>query len=150
MESAEVMFDDYASHHRTSGNKWCHRFGIPLIMASILGMLTRIVVLRWGGLYVDGAMALMAIATFYYLLIAPFLAIVMLAISIVFYLVAAQLPMWLLVTMFVLGWILQFVGHGVFEKQRPAFLKNVAHLLIGPLWIVREAGNALSGTDSTK
>ena len=35
-------------------------------------------------------------------------------------------------------------------KQRPAFLKNVAHLLIGPLWIVREAGNALSGTDSTK
>jgi len=36
---------------------------------------------------------------------------------------------------FILGWILQFVGHGVFEKKSPAFLKNVAHVLIGPLWI---------------
>lgn len=41
---------------------------------------------------------------------------------------------WVGAAMFAGGWILQFVGHGVFEKKSPAFLTNVAHLLIGPLW----------------
>jgi uncharacterized membrane protein YGL010W len=36
---------------------------------------------------------------------------------------------------FVLGWVLQFVGHGHYEKKSPAFFKNLTHLLIGPLWV---------------
>ena len=35
------------------------------------------------------------------------------------------------------GWVLQFIGHGVYEKRSPAFVRNLVHLLIGPLWILR-------------
>jgi uncharacterized membrane protein YGL010W len=38
--------------------------------------------------------------------------------------------------LFVLGWVLQFVGHYVYEKKSPAFFRNFTHLLVGPLWIL--------------
>jgi uncharacterized membrane protein YGL010W len=44
--------------------------------------------------------------------------------------------------LFVVGWILQFVGH-LIEGNRPAFFTNPYYLLIGPLWLVRRAGSAL-------
>jgi len=44
--------------------------------------------------------------------------------------------LWLLpVGMFVLGWILQFVGHG-FEGKPPEFFKNWRFLFVGLRWWV--------------
>ena len=40
-----------------------------------------------------------------------------------------------LLVLFALGWILQGVGHAFYEKKSPAFLRNVLHMLIGPLWV---------------
>lgn len=45
---------------------------------------------------------------------------------------------------FVLGWILQIVGH-CFEGKPPAFLSNPIYLLIGPFWWIK---NLLEGTKS--
>ncbi len=42
---------------------------------------------------------------------------------------------WALV-FFVVGWVLQFVGHAI-EGNQPAFFRNPIYLLIGPLWLVR-------------
>jgi len=42
--------------------------------------------------------------------------------------------------MFVGGWVLQFVGHAVFEKQKPSFFSDPFYLLIGPVWVAIEAG----------
>ena len=39
---------------------------------------------------------------------------------------------------FALGWVFQGVGHAYFEKNRPAFFKNLAHLLVGPLFLVKK------------
>jgi uncharacterized membrane protein YGL010W len=39
-------------------------------------------------------------------------------------------------TLFVIGWIFQFIGH-FFEGNPPSFFKNPVFLLIGPLWIVK-------------
>ena len=44
--------------------------------------------------------------------------------------------------LFVGGWILQFVGH-FFEKQKPAFFSSTSQLLIGPLYVLVEALEAL-------
>jgi uncharacterized membrane protein YGL010W len=44
--------------------------------------------------------------------------------------------------MFVVGWILQFVGHAI-EGNQPAFFRNPIYLLIGPLWIARRALSTL-------
>ena len=42
--------------------------------------------------------------------------------------------------MFIVGWILQFVGHAI-EGNQPAFFKNPVYLLVGPLWLVRRVGS---------
>jgi uncharacterized membrane protein YGL010W len=43
------------------------------------------------------------------------------------------------VGLFVVGWIIQFVGH-IFEGRKPAFVDDVTGLIIGPLFVVTEAG----------
>jgi len=40
--------------------------------------------------------------------------------------------------MFVGGWALQYVGHYVFEKNKPAFYGDPYHLLVGPVWVAAE------------
>jgi uncharacterized membrane protein YGL010W len=39
---------------------------------------------------------------------------------------------------FVLGWIFQAVGHAVYEKNSPAFFRNLVHLLVGPAYLVNK------------
>ena len=41
--------------------------------------------------------------------------------------------------LFVFGWVLQGVGHWVYEKNSPAFFRNFVHLAIGQLWILAKA-----------
>ena len=41
--------------------------------------------------------------------------------------------------LFLVGWVVQFIGHG-FEGRKPAFLDDLVGLLIGPLFIVAEGG----------
>ena len=41
--------------------------------------------------------------------------------------------------LFVFGWILQGVGHWVYEKNSPAFFRNFVHLAVGQLWILAKA-----------
>lgn len=40
--------------------------------------------------------------------------------------------------LFVGGWALQFVGHYVFEGNRPAFYGDPYYLLVGPVWVAAE------------
>ncbi len=44
--------------------------------------------------------------------------------------------------LFIVGWIFQFIGHAI-EGNQPAFFRNPVYLLIGPMWVVRRAGEAL-------
>ena len=44
--------------------------------------------------------------------------------------------------MFIVGWILQFVGHAI-EGNQPAFFKNPVYLLVGPLWLFKRAAAAV-------
>jgi uncharacterized membrane protein YGL010W len=134
MRDIGALFDDYASYHKTKGNKWFHRFGIPLIMLSGLGLLARLAVAP----YVDAAVLLIAIAAIVYFILDWRLGALMLIVSAAFYFAGAALPLWINVALFVLGWILQFVGHSVYEKRQPAFMTNAMHLLVGPLWILND------------
>lgn len=36
---------------------------------------------------------------------------------------------------FIITWILQFVGHKI-EGKKPSFLKDLQFLLIGPIWLL--------------
>ncbi|SMF63146.1 Mpo1-like protein [Pseudobacteriovorax antillogorgiicola] len=43
----------------------------------------------------------------------------------------------LAIALFVVGWVFQFIGH-YFEGQPPAFFKNPAFLIVGPIWWLRK------------
>jgi uncharacterized membrane protein YGL010W len=138
MQDIRASFADYAAHHQTKGNKWFHRFGIPMIMLTLIGMLARVGLGTIGGFRIDAAMVLIALSTIYYLTLEWRLALPMLIVSIAFYAAGAWLPMSVNIIFFILGWIFQFIGHSFYEHRQPAFFRNVVHLLIGPLWILND------------
>ena len=39
--------------------------------------------------------------------------------------------------MFVVGWVIQFVGH-YYEGKKPAFVDDISGLIVGPLFVVAE------------
>ena len=138
MRDIQALFDDYASYHQTRGNKFFHRLGIPMIMLTLLGLLARVDLVGTGTLHVDLSMVIIVLAGFYYMALDWRLGLAMVAISIAMYMAGAAIPLSSNVVVFVLGWILQFVGHSVYEKRQPAFTKNLVHLLVGPLWILND------------
>jgi uncharacterized membrane protein YGL010W len=133
MRDVRSLFADYASYHQTKGNKTFHRLGIPLIMLSLIGMLARA-----GVGHVNAAVALIVVSEIVYFMLEWRLAVAMLVVSVAFYFAGAAIPLWINMALFVLGWIFQFIGHSVYEHKSPAFLTNVLHLLVGPLWILND------------
>ena len=133
-----IYFKDYEQYHRTPGNKRTHFIGIPLVMFSLLGLLSRVVL--WTpapaslfpldlGIILFLAGAIFSIRVDWKLGI-PFSLFVYAN-----YLWARHLPLNLLIALQVAGWVLQLLGHFVYEKKSPAFLTSLEHLFIGPMWI---------------
>ena len=137
MRDIKALFADYSEYHRTPGNKLFHRFGIPLIVLSLLGMLARVTLFHADGFYLDLGMLLLAASAIFYVALDWKLGTAMAAVTVLFYVVGRALPLWLNVSLFVLGWIFQFIGHAVYEKNSPAFARNLVHLMVGPLWILK-------------
>jgi uncharacterized membrane protein YGL010W len=48
------------------------------------------------------------------------------------------------IALFVLGWILQFIGHA-FEGKPPSFFRDPTFLLIGPTWYAKRIFAKLTG-----
>ena len=133
-------FNNYASFHKTKGNQTTHMIGIPLIVISLLGLLAKIkfgvepssheALLQW-----DGGILLTVFGVIFYLYMDWKIAIPFSLVILGCYFIGRAIPSPVNGALFVGGWIFQLVGHAYYEKNRPAFLKNFEHLLIGPLWI---------------
>jgi uncharacterized membrane protein YGL010W len=124
---------DYAQYHRNSINKLCHAFGIPLIVFCVV---------RWTQLP-GSTLSLAVLALPVYFAWSPGLAAAMTAILLAMSAAAAVCPAWIFLPLFIIGWILQLVGHR-FEGRSPAFTENALHLLVGPFWILGEAKELIS------
>jgi uncharacterized membrane protein YGL010W len=135
MQTGRQLFDDYGAYHRDRRNLVCHEIGIPLIVLGIIALLRLV---AWpGSWHVDlAAIALLATAIYYLLLGSAVrtAAIVAIVGMIVLYLLAGYVTWPFAIGAFVVGWIFQFVGHA-YEGKSPAFLTNLLHLLVGPLWV---------------
>jgi uncharacterized membrane protein YGL010W len=136
MKRVDALLADYALAHRTRGNILCHAVGITLIVFGLLAMLTRIPVApHW-----TAAEVVIALAGVYYLWLDVPLGIAVTLASVLLDLAARQTGDWRIGgAAFVVGWIFQGIGHAVYEKSSPAFLRNLVHLLIGPAFLVNEA-----------
>ncbi|TAH37453.1 MAG: DUF962 domain-containing protein [Planctomycetota bacterium] len=129
-------FQDYGSYHQTRGNKLCHDFGIPMIVASVLGLLACVPLGP-----VDLGLAVWGLISLWYWSLDWRVGVPFSALALGLWFPARLVPLPALWAMFVLGWILQFLGHIRYEKKSPAFFTNLRHLLIGPLWVfARRAG----------
>ncbi len=51
--------------------------------------------------------------------------------------------------LFIVGWILQFIGHA-FEGKPPAFFKNPVYLLVGPVWVVKKLFGKVRNPDGAR
>jgi uncharacterized membrane protein YGL010W len=134
-----AQFAEYAQFHRTAGNKACHYVGIPLILLSLLSLLSSLGLAHWGSFTLTAAEVVVLSASVYYATLDVRLAVVMLAATLFLDGAGRFVPWPVALGLFALGWVLQFVGHYRYEKQSPAFYRNLVHLLVGPLWIVARA-----------
>ncbi len=139
MSTLESRFADYAAFHKTPGNQACHFVAIPLIVLTLLSLLGAIPIARIGGFPVTAAEVVLLAVTLYYVKLDIRLASAMLVVSLVMDAAGRLLPLTLALSLFIVGWALQFLGHYRYERKSPAFFQNLTHLLVGPLWILAKA-----------
>lgn len=138
MRTFEQWMDEYGVDHTHPTNKLIHKFCVPLIMFSIIGILWSLP--RWNSL--NWAFVLIVPALLFYVSLKKIVMLVLMIvqtllmcwISTVLY--GQGLLLEVSVIVFVLAWIGQFVGHKI-EGRKPSFLQDISFLLIGPLWVNR-------------
>ena len=146
MKTLEDQLRQYAAYHRDRRNIATHFIGIPMIVLAVATLLARPVLLQVGDIALSPASLVTLATVLYYLRLDLRLGLVMavlLGLSLWFAqaCAAGSTSTWLGagVGLFVVGWIIQFVGH-IFEGRKPAFVDDVMGLLIGPLFVVAELG----------
>lgn len=139
------LMAQYAAYHRDRRNIATHFVGIPLIVFAISVLLAR-AEFSIGDTPMNAAIVVWALSTLWYLTRGNLaLGIATAAVNGVLTalaMTAAQGSMtsWLVIGVgsFVVGWILQFIGH-YYEGKKPAFVDDLVGLLVGPMFVVGEA-----------
>ena len=147
MKTLEQQLGSYAAYHRDRRNIATHFLGIPLIVLATTTLLSRPI---WLSIAVAAASGI-----FYFALDRRYgLAMTALLAGSVW--VGAKLAVlptgqWLAagIGLFVLGWVIQFVGHA-FEGRKPAFVDDLVGLLVGPLFVIAELGFLLGLRDGLR
>lgn len=140
MRRIDALLADYGSYHRTRGNLACHAAGITLILFGGLSMLSAVRIGTFGPIphLTAAEIAATAVIAFYAGLDVP-LALAMLIELAALDAAARAVSDWRAgAAAFAVGWVFQGVGHAVYEKNRPAFFKNLVHLLVGPAFLMNE------------
>lgn len=162
MSPLETVLSNYAAYHRDRRNVATHLVGIPMIFLAVVVLLSR-PVFGLGGGTMTPAMLLSVMAAVFYLKLDRRFGVVMalllvLCCGVGLWLGQQATGTWLGwgLGLFVLGWMIQFVGHW-FEGRKPAFVDDLKSLLVGPLFVVaelafmlglrREVQAAISGTE---
>ncbi|WP_426158403.1 DUF962 domain-containing protein [Pseudomonas sp. TSRC2-2] len=143
MKSLVDHLSQYATYHRDPRNIASHFIGIPLIVVAVAVLLSRP---QWalGGLWISPAVVVALASAWFYLRLEMKLGVLMtvlMGLSVwAGHVLAQQSTMvWLSsgLAMFVVGWVIQFVGHH-YEGRKPAFVDDISGLVVGPLFVVAE------------
>jgi len=150
IRTVDTLFDQYSASHQNPTNKIIHWICVPLIVFSIVGLVSAIpfpylAFLGRYNLYINWFSLLMAACIYYYLKLSPILSYLMLFFFGICYFFVIQLEqieklggpaLWQsCLVIFVLAWIGQFIGHKI-EGKKPSFFDDVKYLLIGPIWLM--------------
>mgnify|MGYP000621839133 FL=1 len=143
MKSLQVWLDEYGESHQNRINKLIHYVCVPAIYVTVMGLLWAIPSpfeaspnwLNWALLLAVPVMGFYFALSFVVGLgMTVFTAMVLLFLNWWQF----NMPVTVLtmsISIFILAWVMQFVGHKV-EGKKPSFFKDVQFLLIGPVWIL--------------
>lgn len=145
MLTLKQQMQSYGAYHRDPRNKLTHFFGVPLVTFSLF------VFLGWFR-FVHPEVLPITVATLFYIGVTIYyfrldwtIAVVQLPFTLTLLFIAdwvAKQSMGLsfsvFLTTFVLGWIIQIVGH-VLEGKRPALADNILQIFNAPVFLTVEA-----------
>ncbi len=147
MRTVTDWLREYGASHENPTNELLHGICVPLIVLTVFGLLWSLPVpMLFSSLspWVNWATVAAFAALLYYLELSPALTVGAFVAFAVLLLITQRLtalpwPLWLTsVSIFVVAWIGQFIGHAI-EGKRPSFFKDLQFLLIGPLWLLAAA-----------
>lgn len=142
MKSAQEQLSTYKSVHLNPSNIKTHFLGIPLIIASIVLLLSLVSLPLGDTVQLTLAQLFFVGAMIYYMVLRWSLAIGLLLFLGPLVYVATKvsdtdnLYLWA-IGIFIVGWVMQFIGHH-FEKAKPAFVDDLNQLMIGPFFLMAE------------
>lgn len=145
----------YAAYHRDRRNIATHFVGIPMILLAAATLLSRPGFEVLGVMLSPATAVSLASALFYWRLDARFGLVMTLVLGGALWfgqvLAIQATATWLSVGLglFVVGWIIQFVGH-YYEGRKPAFVDDLIGLIVGPLFVVAELGFLLGLRDEVR
>ncbi len=136
-------FASYSGDHQNETNQLIHVFAVPAILWSVVALLWCIPI--FGTLFKSGiwaALAMFATWMFYNRLSRP-IGYGMLAVfftmgclcRLIQQTFGLQVLLYSAITVFVVAWIAQFIGHKI-EGKKPSFFTDLVYLLIGPIWVL--------------
>ncbi|MBM3107759.1 DUF962 domain-containing protein [Pseudomonas sp. V1] len=143
MKNLVEYLSQYAAYHRDPRNIATHFVGIPMIVVAVTVLLSR-PGLDMAGVWLSPALLVALLTGWFYLRLDQQFGLIM-ALLLGLCLWAGQVlaqqstVVWLSagLGLFVLGWIIQFVGHH-YEGRKPAFVDDLSGLIVGPLFVVAE------------
>ena len=121
-----IYFNDYEQYHQHKLNRVCHLVGVPAVSLSLIGLLSYVVF--WTPSVDFGIESLFRIdlgllaalwGAIFAFRVDRQLAIPFTLFSYLIYLTTRHLPVHILIGMQVSGWVIQFLGHYVYEKKFP-------------------------------
>jgi len=146
MRKIDLLLAEYGESHRNETNKLIHWICVPLIFWTILGFISYIptpnIYFKYFGFLSIASFIALILATIFYFRLSWRIALIMIFIMLLMehFVSLANVTFgtksWILyLAVFVITWILQFVGHKI-EGKKPSFLKDLQFLLIGPIWLL--------------
>lgn len=140
MRKIDLLLNEYGESHQNKTNIFIHAIAVPAIFFVSLALIWSIptpellqhfdvtwahvvtIPVLWYYFKLSGAIG----AAMTLLVIASFACIKLL--------VLADIQVWLFsLVLFIIMWILQFIGHHI-EGKKPSFFKDIQFLLVGPAW----------------
>ncbi len=143
MTKLDELLNEYAANHQNKTNKAIHTVAVPVIFVCTFGLLWALPFFPGAHPLINWASIASIIVLFYYYRLSKRLALAFL--FIVMAILGATKMIYeiypnffmLLLILFVIAWIMQFIGHRI-EGKRPSFLRDLQFLLIGPLWVLKK------------
>ncbi len=132
----QKYFDEYELSHQNKVNLAIHKVAIPMIIFHIFAMLSWVPLFSLLRYQVTLAeISLVGVFIFYLTLHWRF-GLILFAYTFLCIQIAHITPGVVVIGIAIAAWVMQLLGHALWEKKSPSFTQNIVQLLIGPLFVL--------------